>query len=52
MVFYWYYVNDLHTTHAVVCWVTALLRMRGVAVGDFGGPLVLLLVSTDACPSG
>jgi hypothetical protein len=23
-VFYWCYVNDLHTTHAVVCWVTAL----------------------------
>jgi hypothetical protein len=22
MVFYWCYVNDLHTTHAVVCWVT------------------------------
>jgi hypothetical protein len=21
-VFYWCYVNDLHTTHAVVCWVT------------------------------
>jgi predicted nucleic acid-binding protein len=21
-VFHWYYVNDLHTTHAVVCWVT------------------------------
>jgi hypothetical protein len=24
MVFYWCYVNDLHTTHAVVCWVTTL----------------------------
>jgi hypothetical protein len=23
IVFYWCYVNDLHTTHAVVCWVTA-----------------------------
>jgi hypothetical protein len=22
MVFYWCYVNDLHTTHVVVCWVT------------------------------
>jgi hypothetical protein len=22
MVFHWYYVNDLHTTHAVVYWVT------------------------------
>jgi hypothetical protein len=22
-VFHWCYVNDLHTTHAVVCWVTA-----------------------------
>jgi hypothetical protein len=22
MVFHWCYVNDLHTTHAVVCWVT------------------------------
>jgi hypothetical protein len=21
-VFHWCYVNDLHTTHAVVCWVT------------------------------
>jgi hypothetical protein len=23
-VFYWCYVNDLHTTHAVVCWVTTV----------------------------
>jgi hypothetical protein len=23
-VFHWFYVNDLHTTHAVVYWVTAL----------------------------
>jgi hypothetical protein len=22
-VFHWCYVNDFHTTHAVVCWVTA-----------------------------
>jgi hypothetical protein len=22
MVFHWCYVNDLHTTHAMVCWVT------------------------------
>jgi hypothetical protein len=21
-VFHWCYVNDLHTTHAVICWVT------------------------------
>jgi hypothetical protein len=25
-VFHWCYVNDLHTTHAVVCWVTALTK--------------------------
>jgi hypothetical protein len=24
MVFHWCYVNDLHTTHAMVCWVTIL----------------------------
>jgi hypothetical protein len=24
-VFHWCYVSDLHTTHAVVCWVTAEL---------------------------
>jgi hypothetical protein len=24
-VFNWFYVNDLHTTHTVVCWVTARL---------------------------
>jgi hypothetical protein len=30
MVFYWCYVNDLHTTHAVVRWVTARAgRRRG-----------------------
>jgi hypothetical protein len=23
-VFHWCYVNDLHTTHAVVCWVTTV----------------------------
>jgi hypothetical protein len=23
-VFHWCYVNDLHTTHAVVCWVITL----------------------------
>jgi hypothetical protein len=23
-VFHWCYVNDLHTTHAVVCWVTTI----------------------------
>jgi hypothetical protein len=22
-VFHWCYINDLHTTHAVVCWVTS-----------------------------
>jgi hypothetical protein len=26
-VFYWCYVNDLHTTHAVVCWVTARQKL-------------------------
>jgi hypothetical protein len=27
-VFHWCYVNDLHTTHAVVCWVTAFSCQR------------------------
>jgi hypothetical protein len=29
-VFHWCYVNDLHTTHAVVCWVTAVLLVAWV----------------------
>jgi hypothetical protein len=28
MVFHWCYVNDLHTTHAVVCWVTAKIGVN------------------------
>jgi hypothetical protein len=26
MVFHWYYINNLHTTHAVVRWVTTDLQ--------------------------
>jgi hypothetical protein len=29
-VFHWCYVNDLHTTHAVVCWVTTLCLPLGL----------------------
>jgi hypothetical protein len=38
-VFHWYYVNDLHTTHAMVCWVirriTEIKRRENIA--DFHG---------------
>jgi hypothetical protein len=27
-VFHWCYVNDLHTTHAVVCWVTTISDLQ------------------------
>jgi hypothetical protein len=29
-VFYWCYVNDLHTTHVVVCWVTTFIKATSV----------------------
>jgi hypothetical protein len=33
-VFHWCYVNDLHTTHAVVCWVTvAGMRANALTLG-------------------
>jgi hypothetical protein len=33
-VFHWCYVNDLHTTHAVVCWVTtAGIRGNALTLG-------------------
>jgi hypothetical protein len=33
-VFHWCYVNDLHTTHAVVCWVTAAgIRANTLTLG-------------------
>jgi hypothetical protein len=31
-VFHWCYVNDLHTTHAVVCWVTAPNMIKIIVV--------------------
>jgi hypothetical protein len=31
-VFHWCYVNDLHTTHAVVCWVTTRRDLLGGVV--------------------
>jgi hypothetical protein len=34
MVFHWCYVNDLHTTHAVVCWVTTVgIRANALTLG-------------------
>jgi hypothetical protein len=35
-VFHWCYVNDLHTTHAVICWVTTftLLAFSMVIVAN------------------
>jgi hypothetical protein len=34
MVFHWFYVNDLHTTHAVVCWVTIVgIRENALTLG-------------------
>jgi hypothetical protein len=33
MMFHWCYVNDLHTTHAVVCWVTTPMFFRGRRFG-------------------
>jgi hypothetical protein len=38
MVFHWCYVNDLHTTHTVVCWVTTLhqaIRFTGLVHSSF-----------------
>jgi hypothetical protein len=35
MVFHWCYVNDLHTTHVVVCWVTTEMVME--TDGDSSG---------------
>jgi hypothetical protein len=33
-VFHWYYVNDLHTTHVVVCWVTRVgIRAKALTLG-------------------
>jgi hypothetical protein len=33
-VFHWCYVNDLHTTHAVVCWFTAAgIRANTLTLG-------------------
>jgi hypothetical protein len=33
-VFHWCYVNDLHTTHVVVCWVTiAGIRANALTLG-------------------
>jgi hypothetical protein len=37
IVFHWCYVNDLHTTHAVVCWVTTGFFHRGDFLGE-GAP--------------
>jgi hypothetical protein len=40
MVFHWCYVNDLHTTHVVVCWVTAIhheINSQGVYIYTFLG---------------
>jgi hypothetical protein len=34
MGFHWCYVNDLHTTHTVVCWVTAAgIRANALTLG-------------------
>jgi hypothetical protein len=34
MVFHWCYVNDLHTTYAVICWVTtADIRANALTLG-------------------
>jgi hypothetical protein len=45
MVFHWCYVNDLHTTHAVVCWVTTTVpRVAGGGGKGRGG----LLATVDA----
>jgi hypothetical protein len=33
-VFHWCYVNDLHTTHAVVCWVTTSSLLNSMGCSD------------------
>jgi hypothetical protein len=34
MVFHWCYVNELHTTHALVCWVTTVgIRANALTLG-------------------
>jgi hypothetical protein len=38
-VFHWCYVNDLHTTHAVVCWVAAAEAGGRGAEVSLAGPL-------------
>jgi hypothetical protein len=35
--FHWCYVSDLHTTHAVVCWVT-IIPLSGRVPGRASGP--------------
>jgi hypothetical protein len=50
-VFHWCYVNDLHTTHAMVCWVTAVgIRANALTLGlkHFNRRPVGLVVTMEA----
>jgi hypothetical protein len=53
-VFHWCYVNDLHTTHAVVCWVTTPVlgdASLSVRVVDFANKLSCLILLVSLCLS-
>jgi hypothetical protein len=47
-VFHWCYINDLYTTHAVVCWVTTLgiIFFEGGTVGENPTAIFILMVRT------